>query len=53
MRLSELLKDIKYECIKGKDDREVSCVVYDSRKLCKDCVFVCIKGANFDGHSPL
>ena len=51
MRLSELLKDIKYECIKGKDDREVSCVVYDSRKLCKDCVFVCIKGANFDGHS--
>ncbi|MCR5405912.1 MAG: UDP-N-acetylmuramoyl-L-alanyl-D-glutamate--2,6-diaminopimelate ligase [Lachnospiraceae bacterium] len=51
MRLSELLKDIKYECIKGKDDREVSCVVYDSRKLCKSCVFVCIKGANFDGHS--
>lgn len=51
MRLSELLKDIKYECIKGKGDREVSCVVYDSRKLCKDCVFVCIKGANFDGHS--
>lgn len=51
MRLSELLKDIKYECIKGKDDREVSRVVYDSRKLCKDCVFVCIKGANFDGHS--
>lgn len=51
MRLSELIRDIKYECIKGKEDREVSCVIYDSRKLCKDCVFVCVKGANFDGHS--
>lgn len=51
MKLSELLKDIEYSCIKGNEDREVSQVVYDSRKLCPNCVFVCVKGANFDGHS--
>ncbi len=31
-------------------DREISEVVYDSRKVSKDCLFICIKGANFDGH---
>jgi UDP-N-acetylmuramoyl-L-alanyl-D-glutamate--2,6-diaminopimelate ligase len=25
-------------------------VVNDSRKITKDCLFICIKGANFDGH---
>lgn len=51
MRLKELLKDLDYTCVKGNEDRDVSLVVYDSRKICKDCVFVCVKGANFDSHS--
>lgn len=50
MKLNELLKDIEYTCIKGDADREISEPVYDSRKISKGCVFLCIKGANFDGH---
>ena len=46
----ELLKGITYECIKGTVDKEVSEVVYDSRKIVKDCLFICICGYNTDGH---
>lgn len=46
----ELLKGITYECIKGTVDKEVSEVVYDSRKIVKDCLFICICGYNIDGH---
>ncbi len=31
-------------------DREVSAVVNDSRKVCKDSLFICVPGAKFDGH---
>ena len=51
MKLSELLSGFSYECVQGETDREISTVVYDSRKIEKDCVFICIAGANFDGHS--
>ncbi|HAG70195.1 MAG TPA: UDP-N-acetylmuramoyl-L-alanyl-D-glutamate--2,6-diaminopimelate ligase [Lachnospiraceae bacterium] len=51
MRLKDLLEELEYECVGGEPDREVGRLVYDSRKLEKDCVFVCISGANFDGHS--
>ena len=50
MFLSELLKELTYECVQGSVDGSVSAVVYDSRKVQKDCLFICIKGANFDGH---
>lgn len=47
----DLLKGITYECIRGSVDVEVSEVVNDSRKIAKDCLFLCIRGAKFDGHS--
>ena len=50
-RLSDLLVGFDYQVIKGTTDREYSDFVTDSRKISRDCVFVCIKGANFDGHS--
>ena len=50
MQLADLLNKIKYECVRGTIDREISEVVYDSRKVSKDCLFICIEGANFDGH---
>uniref|UniRef100_UPI00405659C5 UDP-N-acetylmuramoyl-L-alanyl-D-glutamate--2, 6-diaminopimelate ligase n=1 Tax=Acetatifactor sp. TaxID=1872090 RepID=UPI00405659C5 len=50
MKLTELLSRINYECIQGSIDREVTQVVYDSRKVCEGCLFICIEGANFDGH---
>ncbi len=31
-------------------DREVAAVVNDSRKVCKDSLFICVPGAKFDGH---
>ncbi len=50
MKLLELLEDMEYECLQGEEDREVSTLVYDSRKVEKDSVFVCISGAVRDGH---
>lgn len=52
MRLDNILEGLEYTCADYKDVT-VSQVVYDSRKICKDCVFVCIKGAKFDGHSAI
>ncbi|MBQ7360316.1 MAG: UDP-N-acetylmuramoyl-L-alanyl-D-glutamate--2,6-diaminopimelate ligase [Lachnospiraceae bacterium] len=51
MELIKLIEKINYECVSGSIDREVSTVVYDSRKVTQDCVFICIEGANFDGHN--
>ncbi len=51
MKVFELVKDFEYEVINGDLSREISTLVSDNRKLTKDCVFVCIEGANFDGHS--
>lgn len=50
VRLKDLLTNLEYECIKGTEDIEVTDVIYDSRKVTKDCLFICIKGANVDGH---
>lgn len=50
MKLTDLLAKINYECIQGSAEREVSQVVYDSRKVSEGCLFICIEGANFDGH---
>lgn len=47
----DLLKGITYECIRGSMDVEVSEVVNDSRKVTEGCLFLCIRGAKFDGHS--
>ena len=40
----ELLKELSYECVQGSIDKSVSEVVYDSRKISKDCLFICICG---------
>ncbi len=50
MKLTELLAGIPYTCVQGREDTEVTGVVYDSRKVKEGCLFVCIEGANFDGH---
>ncbi|MBR1854950.1 MAG: UDP-N-acetylmuramoyl-L-alanyl-D-glutamate--2,6-diaminopimelate ligase [Lachnospiraceae bacterium] len=51
MLLRELLGQLEYECVQGTMDREVEAVVYDSHKVEQGCLFLCIKGANFDGHT--
>ena len=49
--LKELLGNLTYTCERGSVERPVTAVVYDSRKAVEGCLFVCIRGANFDGHS--
>lgn len=51
MKLSELLEGIDHEVVQGETSREISAVVYDSRKVTKGCLFICIEGANNDGHA--
>lgn len=51
MKCEELCKGFEYECIKGSMSVNVSEVVNDSRKVSKDCLFICIEGAKFDGHT--
>jgi len=50
LKCEELLQGITYECIRGTIDKEISQVVYDSRKISKDCLFICICGYKVDGH---
>ncbi len=50
MKLSMLLSKLDYKIVKGNIDIEISDIIYDSRKVIKDCVFVCLKGSNVDSH---
>ena len=50
MKLEQLLSKIRYEVSSGDTDIDITDVIYDSRKVCKNCVFVCLAGANTDGH---
>lgn len=47
----DLIEKLEYTCIKGSVDTEVAKVEMDSRKITPGCMFICIAGANFDGHS--
>lgn len=50
-KLKDLLEKIDFEIIKGNELVEITKVVYDSRNIEEGCLFICIKGARFDGHS--
>lgn len=50
MKLYKLLKDIQYEIVSGSVDIDISSISYDSRKVKENVMFVCINGANVDGH---
>ena len=49
MKLSQLLENIEFTG--SYTDCEVSLVTDNSKKVIKNCVFVCIEGAHFDGHT--
>lgn len=49
--LQYLLEKLSYECVQGSVEKDISAVCYDSRKVTKDSLFICIVGSNFDGHS--
>ena len=49
MLLKEILDKIEYNGI-NYTETDISDIVYDSRKVRKNVMFVCLKGARFDGH---
>lgn len=51
MTLERLMEKLSYDVVQGSIDIPVTELVFDSRKACKDGVFVCISGAVVDGHS--
>lgn len=52
-KLGYLLEEIEYEVVKGNVDIDIDSLVYDSRKVEPGSLFVCLVGANFDGHSAI
>ena len=50
MKLTTLLEELDYELFEGSVDREITTLTYDSRKVEKDSVFVCISGTVRDAH---
>ena len=51
MLLSKLLENTIAYTMSGREDQEVFSLVYDSRKVEKGSLFVCLPGANVDGNS--
>ena len=49
MKLKQLLTAIKYRA-EQVPDVDITDLVYDSRKAVPGCAFVCLRGANADGH---
>lgn len=51
MKLATLLERIDYEVLNGSVNIEVKDIANDSRKVRKDSLFICIRGAVADGHT--
>ena len=49
MRLKNLLQGLEYEGTQGLE-LEITDIIYDSRKVVKNCAFVCLCGSAVDGH---
>ncbi|HCT90549.1 MAG TPA: UDP-N-acetylmuramoyl-L-alanyl-D-glutamate--2,6-diaminopimelate ligase [Lachnospiraceae bacterium] len=50
MKLSALVEDIQAEVRQGSLDLEITDITCDSREVRKGSLFICICGANVDGH---
>ena len=51
MVLKELISTVDYCVLNGTEDINIENLVYDSRKVNQESVFICISGAVVDGHS--
>ena len=49
MLLKDILREIEYDGI-NYTEKDISDIVYDSRKAKANVMFVCLSGARFDGH---
>lgn len=51
MTIEQLTERMDYQLLSGSIQQEIPALVYDSRKIVPGCLFVCIKGTAFDGHT--
>ena len=49
-QIKELIQSLDYELLQGSLEGEISELVYDTRNVSKDAMFVCIVGTAFDSH---
>ena len=49
--MKKILENIDYTLVSGNLETGIKKIVIDSRVSDKDSLFVCLKGANFDGHN--
>ena len=50
MKLSALVEDIQVKILQGSLETEVTDIACDSRESKEGSLFICISGANVDGH---
>lgn len=50
MTILQTLKSTEYTLVQGDINTEITDVIYDSRNVLQGTMFVCLKGASFDGH---
>ena len=50
MKLNKICQELEYTCLQGSMDTEVRDIIYDSRKIARETMFVCMVGAVTDGH---
>jgi len=50
MILRDLLENVEALLVNGDDSVEITSIVYDSRKVTKGSLFVCMRGFESDGH---
>ena len=50
MKIKQMLNEMNYQVLQGDLNQEVSQIDYDSRTVQDRSLFVCIPGANVDGH---
>ena len=49
-QIKELIQALDYKVLQGTLEGDISELVYDTRKVIKDAMFVCIVGTAFDSH---
>lgn len=50
MKLDKLLEKVDFRLLKGDTEVEINDICYDSRKITKGDLFICIPGTRSDGH---
>lgn len=50
MKLKDIIMPLECTICGGNQDTEITDIIYDSRKVVKDCIFVCLVGSATDSH---